>query len=125
WAGSAGVRHTLRMAVGNPGDVARPQSVPDPPGVDLGKLAEYLKVACPDLVTGSLDGPLDGPLVGPLAGEVIAGGKSNLTYRIWAADPGAAVVLRRPPLGHVLPTAHDMAREYRVIAALHPTGFPV
>jgi aminoglycoside phosphotransferase (APT) family kinase protein len=34
-------------------------------------------------------------------------------------------VLRRPPLGHVLPTAHDMAREYRVIAALHPTGFPV
>jgi aminoglycoside phosphotransferase (APT) family kinase protein len=38
---------------------------------------------------------------------------------------GAAVVLRRPPLGHVLPTAHDMAREYRIIEALHPTGFPV
>ena len=34
-------------------------------------------------------------------------------------------MLRRPPLAHVLPTAHDMAREYRVIAALHPTGFPV
>jgi aminoglycoside phosphotransferase (APT) family kinase protein len=34
-------------------------------------------------------------------------------------------VLRRPPLGHVLPTAHDMAREYRVIAALYPTGYPV
>jgi aminoglycoside phosphotransferase (APT) family kinase protein len=34
-------------------------------------------------------------------------------------------VLRRPPLGHVLPTAHDMGREYRVISALHGTGIPV
>ncbi len=56
-------------------------------------------------------------------GELIAGGKSNLTYRV--AGESCVAVLRRPPLGHVLPTAHDMAREYRVIAALHPTGFPV
>ncbi|HLT11206.1 MAG TPA: phosphotransferase family protein [Micromonosporaceae bacterium] len=97
------------MAHGNPH--------PDPPGVDLAKLEAYLKVACPDLAAGQLGGPL--------AGELIAGGKSNLTYRIWGADRGSTVVLRRPPLGHVLPTAHDMAREYRVIAALHPTGFPV
>jgi aminoglycoside phosphotransferase (APT) family kinase protein len=60
---------------------------------------------------------------GPLTAEVIAGGKSNLTYRV--DSPSGTVVLRRPPLAHVLPTAHDMAREYTVIAALHPTGFPV
>jgi aminoglycoside phosphotransferase (APT) family kinase protein len=89
----------------------------DPPGVDLARLAGYLREACPDLLAG--------PLAGPLTGEVIAGGKSNLTYRVTGADPSSAVVLRRPPLGHVLPTAHDMAREYRVIAALYPTGFPV
>jgi aminoglycoside phosphotransferase (APT) family kinase protein len=55
---------------------------------------------------------------------LIEGGRSNLTYRV-SGEAGGDVVVRRPPLGHVLPTAHDMAREYRVIAALHPTGFPV
>src|SRR5207247_2741418 len=54
---------------------------------------------------------------------LIAGGKSNLTYRV-ASDAGE-VVLRRPPLGHVLPTAHDMAREYRVQTALNGTAVPV
>jgi aminoglycoside phosphotransferase (APT) family kinase protein len=54
---------------------------------------------------------------------LIAGGKSNLTYRI-ASDAGE-LVLRRPPLGHVLPTAHDMAREYRVQTALADSAVPV
>jgi aminoglycoside phosphotransferase (APT) family kinase protein len=54
---------------------------------------------------------------------VIAGGKSNLTYRI--TDSLSTWALRRPPLAHVLPTAHDMAREYRVISALVPTDVPV
>jgi aminoglycoside phosphotransferase (APT) family kinase protein len=54
---------------------------------------------------------------------LISGGKSNLTYRV-ACDAGE-VVLRRPPLGHVLPTAHDMAREFRVQSALHGTRVPV
>ncbi|HEX6712711.1 MAG TPA: phosphotransferase family protein, partial [Thermoleophilaceae bacterium] len=54
---------------------------------------------------------------------LIAGGKSNLTYRI-ASDAGE-LVLRRPPLGHVLPTAHDMAREYRVQTALADSDVPV
>jgi aminoglycoside phosphotransferase (APT) family kinase protein len=59
--------------------------------------------------------------------ELIAGGRSNLTYRLTFPVPGDPVrlVLRRPPLGHVLPTAHDMAREYRVISALHGTDIPV
>jgi aminoglycoside phosphotransferase (APT) family kinase protein len=54
---------------------------------------------------------------------LISGGKSNLTYRL-ASDAGE-VVLRRPPLGHVLPTAHDMAREYCVQSALERTAVPV
>src|SRR5262249_15463531 len=65
-----------------------------------------------------------GIITAPFTAEVIAGGKSNITYVVYGAD-GHSVVLRRPPLGHVLPTAHDMAREFKVIAALHPTGFPV
>jgi aminoglycoside phosphotransferase (APT) family kinase protein len=66
---------------------------------------------------------------------LITGGRSNLTYRVTAgaaSEPGAAgaraatrLVLRRPPLGHVLPTAHDMSREYRVLSALHGTAVPV
>ncbi|MEY9858106.1 aminoglycoside phosphotransferase (APT) family kinase protein [Catenulispora sp. GAS73] len=57
----------------------------------------------------------------PLTAELIAGGLSNLTYEVRDAD-GRAWVLRRPPLGHVLPTAHDMRREFRVISALHGSG---
>ena len=62
--------------------------------------------------------------------ELIAGGRSNLTYRLrFPPGPGqdtpVRLVLRRPPLGHVLPTAHDMSREYRVISALHGSAVPV
>jgi aminoglycoside phosphotransferase (APT) family kinase protein len=57
---------------------------------------------------------------------LVAGGRSNLTYRLdYGPDGPGALVLRRPPLGHVLPTAHDMAREYRVISALDGTPVPV
>lgn len=54
---------------------------------------------------------------------LVSGGKSNLTYRVHS-DAGE-VILRRPPLGHILPTAHDMGREYRVLSALHATAVPV
>ncbi len=62
--------------------------------------------------------------VGPLVFERLPGGHSNLTYRVTDAE-GRVVVLRRPPEGHLLPTAHDMGREYRLIAALGPTDVPV
>ena len=81
------------------------------PGVDLVALATWLDSEHPGLRRGSLDG------------EVIAGGKSNLTYRI--TDGSTTWALRRPPLAHVLPTAHDMGREYRVISALADTQVPV
>jgi aminoglycoside phosphotransferase (APT) family kinase protein len=54
---------------------------------------------------------------------LIAGGRSNLTYRLDLES--GPLVLRRPPLGHVLPTAHDMTREYRVLTALNGTDVPV
>ena len=59
--------------------------------------------------------------------SLISGGRSNLTYRLDLGGGGdaGALVLRRPPLGHVLPTAHDMSREYRVLSALAGTNIPV
>ncbi|MGW7517509.1 phosphotransferase family protein [Streptomyces sp. NPDC054796] len=83
----------------------------NPPGLDLGRLGEHLERERPGLVNG------------PLTAEVVQGGRSNLTYRV--TDGTSRWVVRRPPLGHVLATAHDMAREYRVISALHGTDVPV
>ncbi|WP_166036805.1 phosphotransferase family protein [Sphingosinicella sp. YJ22] len=60
---------------------------------------------------------------GPFTVEKFAGGQSNPTYRIDAAS--GAYVLRRKPFGPILPSAHAVEREHRLIAALHPTGFPV
>ncbi len=76
-----------------------------------------------DAVTGWLADRLPA-LQPPLSFELIAGGHSNLTYRVTDAG-GGTWVLRRPPLHQVLATAHDMAREHRILAALGPTDVPV
>ena len=81
------------------------------PGLDLERLRRYLDEHSPGLVAG------------PLTGQVVQGGRSNLTYVV--GDGVARWVVRRPPLGHVLPTAHDMSREHRVISALAGTAVPV
>jgi aminoglycoside phosphotransferase (APT) family kinase protein len=60
----------------------------------------------------------------PLHYRLITGGHSNLTFEVTDAA-GRRWVLRRPPLGHVLPSAHDMAREYRILSALEGTDVPV
>lgn len=60
----------------------------------------------------------------PLSWSLIVGGHSNLTYRCEDAA-GNAYVLRRPPLGHVLESAHDMGREHRIIHALKDSAVPV
>ncbi len=60
----------------------------------------------------------------PLRFEMIAGGHSNLTFKVTGAD-GRTYVLRRPPLYQVLSTAHDMSREHSIIAALAGTDVPV
>lgn len=74
-------------------------------------------------VTAWFEANVDGAR-GPLQFELIAGGHSNLTFGVTDAD-GNRYVLRRPPLGQVLATAHDMGREHRIISALGPTGVPV
>jgi len=63
-------------------------------------------------------------LAPPFRYELIAGGRSNLTFDVVDGN-GRRVVLRRPPLGEVLQSAHDMGREHRIIAALAPTAVPV
>lgn len=80
-------------------------------GLDPGALAAYLAAHRPDLAPG------------PLSASLLPGGRSNLTYLVRSGP--LEYVLRRPPLGHVLATAHDMGREFRVISALAPTAVPV
>jgi aminoglycoside phosphotransferase (APT) family kinase protein len=70
-----------------------------------------------------LEGSIPG-FAGPLRIEQFKGGQSNPTYCITAGD-GRRYVLRRKPPGKLLPSAHAVDREYRVIRALHPAGFPV
>jgi aminoglycoside phosphotransferase (APT) family kinase protein len=85
-----------------------PEPTRNPPGLDLDRLADYLAAKAPGLIAP------------PFEAELIAGGRSNLTYVL-----NDIYVLRRPPLGHVLATAHDMAREFKVISGLAPTPVPV
>ncbi len=61
---------------------------------------------------------------GPYEYHLIAGGRSNITFRVVDAN-GMQMVLRRPPMGHVLATAHDMAREHRLITAVGASNVPV
>ncbi|MBV9802027.1 MAG: phosphotransferase family protein [Solirubrobacterales bacterium] len=88
-----------------------------------GRLEPISTGADPAVVGPHLADALHDPRWSGCQVSLISGGKSNLTYRV-ACDAGE-VILRRPPLGHVLPTAHDMVREYRVQCALGPTQVPV
>ncbi|MFI6905845.1 phosphotransferase family protein [Nonomuraea sp. NPDC050394] len=80
------------------------------PGLDWPRLADWIATHVPGAGEA-------------LSASLISGGKSNLTYLVECRE--RPVVLRRPPLGHVLPTAHDMRREWRVISALNGTPVPV
>ena len=80
-------------------------------GINLGPVSAWLDANVADVE-------------GPYTFELVAGGRSNLTFVVTDAS-GRRCVLRRPPTSHVLPTAHDMGREYRIIDALGPTPVPV
>ena len=69
------------------------------------------------------DGVRPGEITGELTASLIAGGKSNLTYAL--TDGASRWIVRRPPLGHVQATAHDMGREYTAMTALADTDVPV
>jgi aminoglycoside phosphotransferase (APT) family kinase protein len=83
----------------------------DPPGIDPAGVTAWFRAEVPGVRP-------------PLEFEPIAGGRSNLTYRVRDAAR-ASFVLRRPPLHGVLPSAHDMGREHLVISALAGTAVPV
>lgn len=80
-------------------------------GIDEPKVSAWLTANCKGLTA-------------PLTFDAITGGHSNLTYKVTDAA-SRSVVLRRPPLGAVLATAHDMSREHRIISALAKTKVPV
>jgi aminoglycoside phosphotransferase (APT) family kinase protein len=84
---------------------------PSVPGVDLATVTTWLE--------HNVEGAR-----GPFRFDAIAGGHSNLTYRVTGSD-GTRFVLRRPPLGHRLASAHDMGREFRIIDALQHSAVPV
>ena len=80
-------------------------------GINAGNVGEWF------------DAEIDGAR-SPLSFELITGGHSNLTYKVTDAD-GSDFVLRRPPTGAVLATAHDMAREHKIISGVGLTDVPV
>src|SRR6266540_3356795 len=77
---------------------------------DAAPLEAYLAAQLPDFA-------------GPLAVHQFKGGQSNPTYLL--ETPARRYVLRRKPPGKLLPSAHAVDREFRVISALHAQGFPV
>jgi aminoglycoside phosphotransferase (APT) family kinase protein len=85
---------------------------PDLPGLPASPIRQWI---CRNLPNADLSGPW--------APEIISGGLSNITYRLRL--PSGNLIVRRPPLGPLLPRAHDVAREYRVLSALARTAVPV
>jgi aminoglycoside phosphotransferase (APT) family kinase protein len=81
------------------------------PGIDVDRVGRWL---------AEQPAALEPPLTFTRIGE----GQSNFTFRV-EDGAGRRVVLRRPPLGEILASAHDVVREHRILTALHPTGFPV
>lgn len=88
-----------------------PEVTDHPDGIEVDRVTDWVTSARPDLA-------------GPFSFERLHGGHSNFTFRVTDAN-GRRFVLRRPPLGELLPSAHDMGREFRIISALWPTPVPV
>jgi aminoglycoside phosphotransferase (APT) family kinase protein len=88
-----------------------PQGGDAPDGIDAARVTSWFTENVPAAEPG-------------LHFELVAGGRSNLTFVV-TDGAGTRYVLRRPPTGHLLPTAHDMTREYRILSAMEPAGVPV
>ena len=86
--------------------------VTDPPGLPLEPLRSWMEESVPNFDASA-----------PLQATLLAGGRSNISYKLTDAS-GSSWVLRRPPLGHIMPSAHDMGREFRVLSGLNKVLFP-
>jgi aminoglycoside phosphotransferase (APT) family kinase protein len=91
--------------------ISAEQPAEGPQGFDVSTVVPWLEAKCTWML-------------GPYCWERLAGGHSNLTYRVTDAA-GNSFVLRRPPEGELLPSAHDMAREFKIMKALWDTPVPV
>lgn len=91
------------------------QSLPENPASIVG----YDVAAVEAWIAANVDG-----LTGPFEWRKLEGGHSNITYHLTDTQ-GAIAVVRRPPMGELLPMAHDMGREFKIISGLHGTGVPV
>lgn len=90
--------------------MSRPGAIPEVPGLPRESFTAWAAEQLPGLGTD-------------WRADVVSGGLSNLTYRV--TGPDRTVVVRRPPLGKLLESAHDMGREHRVLSALWGTAVPV
>jgi aminoglycoside phosphotransferase (APT) family kinase protein len=86
--------------------------VSDPPGLRLAALSKWMQ----ENIAG-----FDGS--NQVEATLLAGGRSNVSYKLTDSS-GSSWVLRRPPLGHIMPSAHDMGREFRVLSGLNKVSFP-
>ena len=84
----------------------------DPPGLKLDSLLQWM--------SSNISGVDDSA---KLQTTLLAGGRSNISYKLTDTS-GSSWVLRRPPLGHIMPSAHDMSREFRVLSGLNSVSFP-
>ena len=99
-----------RAAAGRTGETTGTEAVVESHKFDEAKFEAWMKAHVPGFE-------------GPMSVRQFAGGQSNYTYEI--STPAKKYVMRRKPVGKLLPSAHAVDREYKVITALHTTGFPV
>ena len=85
----------------------------DPPGLSRAALTAWCAANLPEFDSSVLP-----------SATLLPGGRSNLTYEVVDAA-GRRWAVRRPPLGHVMPSAHDLDREFRVLSGMTRAGFPV
>ena len=86
---------------------------PSPPGLPLEQLTPWLGDHVPQF-----------DATGQVTAALLAGGRSNLTYEVTDGS-GRQWAVRRPPLGHIMPSAHDLKREFTVLNGLSRAGYPV
>lgn len=111
--GSAGIPEPGNGPSHTAGDAVAAADSPagSPAGIDVVSVSAWLEGNVADTI-------------GPFDFDLIAGGHSNLTYMVTDRN-GTRMVLRRPPLGHRLASAHDMGREHRIISGLQSSAVPV
>jgi aminoglycoside phosphotransferase (APT) family kinase protein len=107
--GGSGLGHTCRVSTDPSSHSDQPPAIV---GYDIPAVEQWVSERVPRLVA-------------PYVWTKLQGGHSNLTYRVDSADGAFSAVVRRPPMGELLPKAHDMGREWACLSAIWGRGVPV